>query len=299
MSSGNFASADFLDAEDSRPIEAYYDIGAGNSQAPFTNAITNVISRHVYEIQTSTTATPVPPVQWKKRLRTFLLGNANDIFEFATKTLATHPTLGPAELLISKFSRGNFQPNHASLRDIVLDASGVDFHAEINADLAKYESSLKGFSEQTQYLYNAYRISGDAILNENMRLQTKLDVFDKIQKKIVGIADLQVNEFYEPLAIATENYLEKIFKENGIEENYKTLIQAYKKFYILRDVIHLRRAADSITAEPLCSICFEKTIEYVLSPCGHTYCGGCIMKQTQQCFICRQTVRERVKMFLG
>lgn len=295
----SFSPADFQDSEEVRPSDTYFDFGGSlNAAAPITSLTNNILQRHIYEVRESSTA-HITQHQWKKRMREFLMTHHNELMEFAAKPLEKHPILGPIEVLIRKFGRANFQPSHQTLRDIALDGSGVNVISEINATLSQFEHSIKGFYEMTKHFFELYKKSADDVLQLNQEIQGKLDIFDSIQKKIQGIAELQVNEFSSTLAEATENYLRKVFEENKIEDYYKDLIEAYRKFFIFRDIIHIRRFADNTLSEPLCSICFNDPIQYTLSPCGHTFCANCIKKQMTQCYVCRQTVRERIKLYIG
>lgn len=293
-----YAPANFSDADDERPMSAYFDFGTAHTSTPYTTTINNIVDRHVHEIK-QVTPPPTTANQWKRRFREFLHTHANDMLEFAAKPLAKHPTLGPAELLLRKFSRSNFSANHASLRDIALDASGVNIVAEIEEALKKFEPTLKGFQEQSRYLFDMFRDAGGEILHNNSILMSRIAVFDRIQAKIISLLEGEMNEYFPPLAEATETYLKKIFEDNGIEEAYKNVIEAYRKFFLLKDIVSLRRLSDSSLNEPLCNICFQEAVQYALSPCGHTYCGTCIKKQLSQCYICRGAVRERVKLFFG
>lgn len=293
---GTYAPANFGDADDERPISSYFDFSS--SSTPYTTAMNNVVDRHIYEIKQSIPAV-ITPNQWRRRFREFLLTNVNDILEFATKPLAKHPTLGPTELLLRKFSRGNFSSSHLSLRDVALDASGVNIIVEIENDLKKFEPTLKGFQEQSRYLFELFRKSGEEILHHNTVLLSRLSVFDKSQARVIALLDGDMNEYFQPLAEATEIYLKKIFEDNKIEDTYKSLLEAYRTFFLLKDIVSLRRLSDAALDEPLCNICFQEQVQYALSPCGHTYCGTCIKKQLAQCYICRGAVRERVKLFFG
>ena len=92
----------------------------------------------------------------------------------------------------------------------------------------------------------------------------------------------------------------KSFREdNKIEENYKDLIQLYKKLFFLRESMQFFWIFESAQREPLCSICFQDPIQFALSPCGHTFCNNCCKKQMMQCYICRNSVKERIKLFFG
>ena len=243
--------------------------------------------------------TPVTSTQWRRRFREFLTGRVKDLLEFAAKPLAKHPTLGPTEILLRKFGRPNFVANHHTLRDVALDSSGVNITGLVEEGLKQFPHTLKGFQEQTRYLFDMYRESADEIVRQDTILQSRLTTFDKIQSRVMGLADLQINEDYEPMARASEAYLKRLFNENNLEPVYKALIEAYRKFLMLRDIVHMRRLADAIESQPLCNICFEESIQFAITPCGHTYCGTCVKKQFNTCYVCRGPVKERVRLFLG
>ncbi len=296
---GNYAPADFGDADEERPNAAFFDFGITNSSTIFTTAVNNMANRHIYEIRERLPGTPQGAQTSRRRLRDFLLNRMNDILEFAAKPLAKHPTLGPAELLIRKFSRGNFQVSHHSLKDIALDGSGVDVVSVVNAQLAKYPMTVAGFQEATAFLLESFREAGEEIVRQDALLQSRLDVFDKVQARVSALGELQANEELTALIEATHAYLEKIFQSTEIEECYTAIITAYRKFLLLRDILISRRVVETTMSEPLCSICFSDSIQYVLNPCGHTFCAGCVKRQVSQCYICRQGVKDRVKIFIG
>jgi hypothetical protein len=293
MNDNSYAPVDFADAEDERPLNAFYDIS-------LTQTVNNVVSRHVYEVRQKTHTQVMPSSQWRRRLREFLSTRANDLLEFITKPLIKHPSLGPAETLIRKFSRENFSASHLTLCDTALDASGVDIYSSIEQGLQQFQPhTLKGFHESGRYLFDIFREAGEEIVRQDILLQSKLEVYDKIHARIVILSELEKTEHYAPLAEATELYLKDIFDNNKIEDAYKSLIEAYRKFIVLKDIISFRRFADSAMTEPLCNICFEDQIQYVITPCGHTYCGTCIKKQLTNCYICRGSVKDRVRLYFG
>lgn len=296
---GGYAPADFVDAEEDRPVAASFDFGITNSSTMFATSVNNMAQRHIHEIKEKYPPHIQAANASRRRLRDFLLNRMNDILEFAAKPLAKHPTLGPAEILIRKFSRGNFQASHHSLKDMALDGSGVDIVGAVNTQLSRFSMTLQGYQEATTYLLDIFREAGEEIVRQNTILQMRLDIFDKVQVRISGLAELQINEEFPPLIDATQAYLEKIFKGNEIEECYTSMIAAYRKFLLLRDILNTRRIVESTLAEPLCSICFNDPIQYVLNPCGHTFCSGCVKRQLSQCYICRQAVKDRVKLFIG
>jgi hypothetical protein len=96
-----------------------------------------------------------------------------------------------------------------------------------------------------------------------------------------------------------EGYLAKVFHDNVIEENYKKLIGAYRRFAVLRDVVTMSRSLLLQESEPICGICLAESVTFALTPCGHTYCQTCVRRQHAQCFMCRAAFKEKVKLFFG
>lgn len=292
-----YASADFTDAEE-QPL--FFDTAMPlHSDLSYSILLNNTLERHTHEMREKSQMAPITSTQWRRRFREFLTGRVKDLLEFAAKPLAKHPTLGPTEILLRKFGRPNFVANHHTLRDVALDSSGVNIIGLVEEGLKQFPHTLKGFQEQTRYLFDMYRESADEIVRQDTILQSRLTTFDKIQSRVMGLADLQINDEYETMARASEAYLKRLFNENSLEPVYKALIEAYRKFLMLRDIIHMRRLADAIESQPLCNICFEESIQFAITPCGHTYCATCVKKQFNTCYVCRGPVKERVRLFLG
>lgn len=294
-----YASADFTDAE-THDSSMFLDERVHHQvEINYSTLLNNTLERHTFEIREKIQTSPMTSNQWRRRFREFLSVRVKDLLDFAGKPLAKHPTLGPIDILLRKFGKPNFVVNNHTLREVALDASGINIVSLVEEGLKQFSHTLKGFQEQTRYLFDMYRESADEIVRQDTILQSRLVMFDKIQSRIMALSELQVNEQYEPMAVAAEAYLKRIFDENNLEPAYKALIEAYRKFFVLRDIVHMRRLPDAIESQPLCNICFEESIQYVVTPCGHTYCGTCVRKQFTTCYVCRGPVKDRVRLFLG
>lgn len=298
---GGFASADFGDAEDMRPLGAYFDIGGHGSSTPYTAALTGVLAKHTEEIKGKTMAALNLPSGWKKRLRDFIAMKNGDLLDFLKVSVNSHPTLGPAETLLRRFGNPSVSPSHPSVRDLVLDVSGTDHVAEMNKVLETFrgESPLKDYASQTRIIFDEYRTAGDEILSAQAALKMKLDRLDRIQGRITGLLEIEGNEKYGNLMEATEEYLKKVYEDSAIEADYKALVQAYRKFAVLRDIVTMSRALVAQENEPICSICLHEPVQYALSPCGHTFCQTCLRRQAPTCFMCRTAIKDRVKLYFG
>jgi hypothetical protein len=127
----------------------------------------------------------------------------------------------------------------------------------------------------------------------------KLLTLDTIQKKLDAVLTLSKNDKYNTLMESLEQYVEEVFQENGIESDYREIIENYRKFIHLREMMRIIRFTDSYEKEPLCTICFDNKISHAFVPCGHTFCSNCLKKQSLNCSICRTNVRDRVKLYFS
>lgn len=300
---GLFSPADFGDAEDQRPIAAIFDIGGSGSLTPYTTATNGVLSRHIDEIKQKTAAALTMPSGWKKRLRDFLAQKNTQLLDFLAISVNSHPTLGKGEAILRKFGNISIQtnPNHPSIRELVLDVSGCDYISEINALLLslRKDDGIKDFVTSVKFIFDQYREAGENALVHEGLLKANLDVLDKFQGKIVGLFELDGNEKYQPLMEASESYLETIFEKNQIKESYMGFIEAYRKFIVLRDIVTMIRTVQTNENEPICTICLNEPVAFCMNPCGHTYCLSCVRRQTGNCFVCRTPVKEKVKIYFS
>jgi hypothetical protein len=243
------------------------------------------------------------PNGWKRRLRDFISVKNNELLDFLKLSVPSHAVLGPGEVLLRRFGNPQVTPNHPSVRDMVMDISGASetVIADLNALLKNTgeADTLTNYANQTRIIYEEYRNAGDAVLLQQNLLKAKLDKLDRIQNRVTGLLEIDPTEKYEPLMEASEAYLKKIFEDNKIEEEYTKLLHAYRRFITLRDVVSMSRALIAYESEPLCSICLNETVGYALSPCGHTLCNTCVKRQNGQCFMCRNTIKDRVKIFFS
>lgn len=299
-----FENADFADASEVSPSDALFDLGGVSHAAPFQTSVTNLITRNVFEMKEGTQNKVVSMIDvsklWKRRLREFILQKSDKLLENLAKPISSHPTLNRAEYLIRRFGRKSFDPNHPSLRDIVLDISGVNILEEVNKELdAITTPGIRGFSEKTQYVFDKYRQLGEQIVRLEEGLQIRLSIFDKVQERIGGIAELQANESFQPLAEAMEKYLEQIFEDNTIDSLYKEILETYRKFIVIRELILMRKNPETLESMPQCVICCDEPVMYTIIPCGHCFCQKCLQRQISNCYVCRTHVRDRIRIYFG
>jgi len=293
-----FSPADFLDAEEFRPTGAAFDIIGNGSTTPYSDAVSGLLQTHIDEIKNMSVLSMTLPGGWKKRLRTFLSEKNKTLLDFIELPVAAHPTLSRGDCLLRKFGTIHYTTD-TSLKNVILDSSGFDVIGEINAQIAgvKGGSPLEHHHATVKFIFDEYKKAGEDAFKYELQLKEKLDILDKIQEKLSGIVDLDVTAAYNTLMEATEAYMSKIYEKYTIHEEYKGFIKSYKRFLALRDIILMAQTGDN--TDPMCIICLDESVSYVVTPCGHTYCSTCIKKQHSACFICRGHIRDRVKIYFG
>ena len=298
---GNFAPADFGDADESAPTGVVFDIGGHGQATPYSGAVNAMITKQIDEIKAKNTTSINLTSTWKRKLRDFMSKKNNELLDFLKLSVPHHPVMGPGEVLLRRFGNPQVTPTHPSVRDMVLDISGEDSLDDINATLlsSSVGNPIKDHVTNTHLIYELYKEAGDNALKLQYALKTKLDKLDRIQGKLSGLFEIEPNELFEPLMQANEDYLSKIFKDTQIEDDYKALIAAYRRFIAIRDIVTTSRTVLLQESEPLCSICLDESVAFALNPCGHTFCQTCIRKQTGSCFICRTPIKDRLKLYFG
>lgn len=295
-----FSPADFGDAEDVRPLAIQIDPTGLGSLTPYSVLVNNVFQRQAIEIKDKTVSPSPTPANWRRRFREFMGTKNEDLVAFLKKPLNSQSALSRAEVFVQKFGRPDFQASHASLEFTFLDISGSSHMKQIEEDLKKIgPSSPKELLDQLRWMYDMYRETGEECLRKENLLRAKLDLFDKVYQKVVGFCDLPVNEDSEKLAESIEVYCKALMNEHEIEKAYTETVEAYRKFAAYKELIQFVRFTDLQDKEPLCSICLADSVAFAVVPCGHTFCGTCLKRQTTSCYMCRSGIKDRVKLFFG
>ena len=294
-----YASAEF--ENDNQPIAVSFDMSGSGNDTPYTTALTTIVSSSVDEMN-SLVRREIPKTEdWKKRLREFLSKKNTDLLDFLNLSVPSHPNLRKGDALLWKFNNRNLVPFAGLVKNAVMDVSGADIFSEVKAAFLEFrtDNSVADLKATVQYIYDEYRKAGDAILRAETTMKMKLDVFDKIQKTIVGLLELEPNCATNDLMKETETYLENIFEKNNIKSAYEELVGAYRRFVVLREFVQMFRISQSNENEPLCTICLERPVTHCTNPCGHTYCENCLKRQKNTCFMCRTPVENTIRLYFG
>ncbi len=297
-----YSPADFLDADETRPIELLLDQTATGSSSPYTTVVANTMYRHLGEIRELNQPPQTVATSWKKKIRDFMSSKNEDLLSFMSKRLPESSPLSKVENFMKKYVRTETVLSNSN-KDKFIDISGndrVQFLDELEKELQAHgKSKYVELIFQVKYIIETYKATGENIIRLEAILQTKLATLDKAVQRLTAICSLEQNNAFQPLMDSIQNYLNIVFEENKIEETYKEIIHAYKKLFFLREALQFLWTLEGAQRDPLCAICFNEPIQFAMVPCGHTFCSSCVKRQITSCYICRVNVREKIKLFFG
>jgi hypothetical protein len=273
-----------------------------NVPGKYRSTISNILSKHCSEVKNSSEEVSITSVS-KKKLRELINKHNNELFSFMARPDKTPHMIGLAETIFRRY--GHEVPtikgsNSGSiLRDLNLDVSMCNTTASFDEGLKKIkgEGGLDDFLKQTRWVFNQYKNIGEEVLRLETTLFQKIDMLDKLNSRIPMLTSLTNNEVLPELIESFTKYAETIYRSTGIEDNYKELVEAYKKWNICRQIISLHSNFKNEIHDPQCAICLTDPVTTAIVPCGHTFCGNCVKKQNTSCYICRGTIRERIKLY--
>lgn len=301
-----FASADFGDAEDNNPTGSFIEAFGGNQDA-IQGIVQQSMTRHLTEALPHSTSPQFGPFSthtnnWRKRLREMMIRQNETVLSFLTRPLSEHATIGPVENILRRYSfRQDIDNNSIKTLKQLLDISAnnmTQIQDDIeNCVLSKGSSKLSDIKKQFNVLVELYKETGEKLMDSENQLKMRIEKMDKIQKRVATIIELQTNDATSELTQALENYLKVSFRDMGIETQYKNVITLYQKHIAIRDAISVFKIGNQTTAEPLCPICISDSITTAISPCGHTFCSGCVKRMVNECGVCRGRIRDRLKLY--
>jgi hypothetical protein len=301
--SPNFAVASWENGDG----ETISDFSLDNSlPGKYKTTVSNILSKHCNEVKlvSDEITNPIASIS-KKKLKDLVTKHNNEIFNFLSRPDKTPQVIGLAETIFRRY--GHEVPhikgsNSASiLRELNLDVS-------LDSTIESFDEGLKNinggggldnFLKQTRWIFNQYKNIGEEVIRLETILFQKIEMLDKLNNRTPMLMGLTNNEVLPELIDTFAKYAESVFKTTQIEDTYKELVETYKKWNICRQIIALHHNFKTDKQEPLCPICLTDTVATVLVPCGHTFCSNCIKKQNTTCYMCRGTIRERVKLYLG
>ena len=297
---GAYASANFLDAEDSRPSGAHMESLGGNQDA-IQGIIQNTLTRHISEAIPNSSPQLGHNINWRKRLREMMIRQNETVLNFLFRPVSEHTTAGPVEQALRRYAiRQDIDTSAVKSFKQILDVTDSQkIQNEIDECVAKNGSSnLNSIKSQVSALIELYKETGDKLFECESQLKVRLEKIDKLQRRVSTVIELQTNEAMPDVVGALEGYMKISFRDMGIEPYYKNLLYLYQKHIALRECIQLFKTSTT-SNEPLCPICLTDVVGMAIVPCGHTFCATCARRMTTECGVCRGKIRDRMKLYFA
>ena len=272
----------------------------------YKSTVSNLLSKHCIEVKTMVEETIQTSTHIsKKKLKDLITKHNNEIFSFMSNPEKTPHMIGIAETIFRRY--GHEIPTlkgitkSSLLKELNLDATLDRTIHDLNEGLKRNrgDGGLEDFIKQIRWMMYQYKNIGEEVLRLETTLFEKIEMLDKLNQRIPMITSLTSNESLPPLLDSFSKYAESIYQSAHFEENYKELIENYKKWNMCRQILSAQSMIRNDGAEPRCSICITEPISYTIVPCGHTFCAICSKKQTSNCYICRGQIRERMKLYFA
>jgi len=295
-----YASAHWENLDD----ESIPDVSETTLPGKYNSTISNILSRHCSEVRLLSDEHIQTTRHFsKKKLKDLIVKHNNEIFSFMTNPEKIPPVMGAAEMIFRRYGHEVPQAKDGQksifLKELNLDASLEKSMQDLNEGLKKLklEGGVEDFMKEMRWMIHQYKTIGEEVLRLETVLFQKIDLLDKVNHRIPMITSLTNNDALPSLVDAFAKYAEEVYQDSKIETIYKDLIESYKKWNICRQILSFQNMLRCDGAEPMCSICLIENISFTIVPCGHTFCATCAKKQNTTCYICRGSIRERVKLY--
>jgi len=248
----------------------------------------------------------------KRAFRDIFIKETVHVFEFLDKSIDKNPILTKATDIVKRFGRTDYNSKKTGIRDLSIDVDcrnvldSLQMSLQITGNTA---DPLGQWMLQTKQILEQWRLATTQLATAEKNLENHCNVFDDILKKTRIILELpsSTNIYqedgevtpYKKMLVVAEEYIQKMFDDNCIEESFHEYCRVLKKVALLTDAMNAIRTWINVSSEPLCSICITEPISMAYVPCGHTFCKSCGQRQSMTCHVCRAPIREKLKLYFS
>ena len=186
--------------------------------------------------------------------------------------------------------------NAALDEDEITDITTNNLHtARLFKSLNKRYSKLNNDLHQ---LNNDEAALSDSFHQYNKSFKTLLSTISKHDTESESI---HINQVEVALQIGKVTDKNRLIIESKKATTDAELNSLSTKLNHLREIISVGMQdlikPDDINKK-ICPVCFDREVNTVLVPCGHTYCEGCLKYgEYSRCPQCREIIQRRVKMY--
>jgi hypothetical protein len=266
------------------------------SLGPMTGAIHNISTRHLHDIGTGIPDDRQFLRSWRRILQDCITQQNGRIIQFLLTDISGEATTDLTRRctdVLNKYAKSTWNFS-SSTRDLALPTSTAATTEWIEREIGISPAVLR------EYLRKAVRLyanTAQELSAAEGRLEEKLKRLETIVSRINDLMFMEPTAALEVMADPTRLYLDSILSKISIEDDYRELVEQYKRFTTLKGVVSL--ANFQRPANPTCTICMTKEVNQAVTPCGHTFCDECCRTQMTACYICRVQIRDKIRLFFS
>jgi hypothetical protein len=231
---------------------------------------------------------------WRKKIREPITRFNDVFFDFLIKDREgkDQESIVKMKQLITRISHNMPSSGRSYFPELGWDISMNTIKQDLEEDL---DVQLDDFKDSQKKLLRVYSETLKDLFTVDARLQEKIAKMNQVVDKVQSFMQLEANAELDAMAEPTANYLAAVLKNNDISSDFVQFMIKFKQWTALYDTIQLSQVA-APNGAPTCCICTVADITHAMIPCGHTFCSGCINKQMSLCYLCRTSVRDRLKL---
>ena len=231
---------------------------------------------------------------WRKKIREPITRFNDVFFDFLIKDREgkDQESIVKMKQLITRISHNMPSSGRAYFPELGWDISMNTIKQDLEEDL---DVRLDEFKDSQKKLLRVYSETLKDLFTVDARLQEKIAKMNQVVDKVQSFMQLEANAELDAMAEPTANYLAAVLKNNDISSDFVQFMIKFKQWTALYETIQISQVA-APNGAPTCCICTVADITHAMIPCGHTFCSGCINKQMSLCYLCRTSVRDRLKL---
>ena len=241
---------------------------------------------------------------WRTRLHEVLTQGNERFVEFLEKPAEEWPAVARHNEFIKALETPSFNSSASWLRTHVRQVVDDDeVLNEITEDLGR---PIEDIHKDVCTILDRYISTIQSLFRCNDAMHKKLTMLESLQTHVQGFMNLEGegSECSQAMVSLQESILQYVrsrYETLDVQNDYLEFCKMYARFQSYRSVLSIIQNATDVgrTGGPICTICMYGTITTALTPCGHVFCNSCAQKQRTQCYLCRNAVQDRLRIYFS
>lgn len=176
-----------------------------------------------------------------------------------------------------------------------------DIENETGVNLAELSRSIGVISEVIEEKTEHIR-ELESQLEESEQMvheyTTRIQRFAEDMDVIGGFMDGPPQNTESFLSGLRERFVSELMRRNLSEKlsQHEILVSQVRQ---MRPIIQAVLTRGAEVTGPICKICMEAPVSFVIDPCGHCYCQSCSgrVSEERRCYICRRGIQKLIRMY--